>query len=1011
MINAPSTYSASLGQASRAPVYVARFSNGWDFVTARPRGAMDLAFSESGVRFNGATNYLTRASASAFNFGTGDFFLSMMVNRDALTGSVEVLAAKYEDADNYWRLIIDADGKAAFQARASASDLIAVTSAAALPIRRWAHVAVSCDRDSASGSYVWVDGTATAASSMSATSIDNTGALYVGQSGASGNYFAGAVAGFIGGKAALLTDAEAQWLHNEGRGRSWFQITKAASDSDGAGIEAKADWAYRFREVSGSRSEEIGGYSLTATNNPERATFDIPAFRDYPCAWPVSLGRAGDPFRSRFTVGELTLDLPDLGGDATAAIADGLRGARCVLHSGFRDDYWGAPPDLYAVSPNSALRGVCEGTGGRLCTVGDGGAIFTSDDAGETWTQRTAADAVDFRRVRYSSFLSLYVAVATGATVTQQVETSSDAVTWTRRTGQLNGNPWTGLCSAESLGKMIAVAEAGTGLGVDGEGMTSTDGSTWTSVNTLIRCRDVDWSETLGTALAVSPTAAGGGLSGLVWTQDGSTWELLPGDFVGDSVLWVDGLGLFLAVDSATGAAATWIGAASQPDTYTESLLVGAKLLAWSSTRGQILAGRGNDLLVSRDGRSWQVVEVTERESNTWHGGCFAAADDVFVAVASAGTSRVLVSGESTDYAQRFAGIVVDIAQSDGVYRVTARSEISRALSKKLWDAAKTLLNGAVNNSVTSLTVDDASGLEADTGYIKVDDEIIAYGARSGNNLTSLTRGALNTTAASHADDAHVTELFYVTGHPMDVGPAIMAGVGAKTGLGMASAVDSASWLAAKATLGPSYSMAWFIADPVNALEWLEREIFEVTATYPVESALGRIGVKVMDTPASFAGTVTDSVLLARPWWRANAQNQVNSVTVRYDESAITGDFDSTYQDRDTALIAAAGREFVRVFESGGLRKNLSGSATFIGERADSWLERFGAAVPVVEVDLMASQELLEQGDDIEATLSVTPDAETGLRSLVDAPMEIVGIRQDFGAQQIRATLMGYPAP
>lgn len=65
---------------------------------------------------------------------------------------------------------------------------------------------------------------------------------------------------------------------------------------------------------------------------------------------------------------------------------------------------------------------------------------------------------------------------------------------------------------------------------------------------------------------------------------------------------------------------------------------------------------------------------------------------------------------------------------------------------------------GNITSSVTSITVDtvDATTISNATGYIKIDNEIIAYTGRTSTSFTGLTRGALGTTAATHLDNAPV---------------------------------------------------------------------------------------------------------------------------------------------------------------------------------------------------------------------------------------------------------------
>jgi len=60
-----------------------------------------------------------------------------------------------------------------------------------------------------------------------------------------------------------------------------------------------------------------------------------------------------------------------------------------------------------------------------------------------------------------------------------------------------------------------------------------------------------------------------------------------------------------------------------------------------------------------------------------------------------------------------------------------------------------TTLNGAINNSVTSIVLTSATGFPA-TGSIFIDSECITYTGISTNTLTGCTRGTNGTTAASH---------------------------------------------------------------------------------------------------------------------------------------------------------------------------------------------------------------------------------------------------------------------
>jgi len=69
-----------------------------------------------------------------------------------------------------------------------------------------------------------------------------------------------------------------------------------------------------------------------------------------------------------------------------------------------------------------------------------------------------------------------------------------------------------------------------------------------------------------------------------------------------------------------------------------------------------------------------------------------------------------------------------------------------------------TTLNGAINNSVTTITLTSTLNFPT-SGSVLIDSEIISYTGTSGNDLTGCTRGSQSTTPASHLNGASVTAL------------------------------------------------------------------------------------------------------------------------------------------------------------------------------------------------------------------------------------------------------------
>ena len=73
-------------------------------------------------------------------------------------------------------------------------------------------------------------------------------------------------------------------------------------------------------------------------------------------------------------------------------------------------------------------------------------------------------------------------------------------------------------------------------------------------------------------------------------------------------------------------------------------------------------------------------------------------------------------------------------------------------------NAITTTLNGAINDSTTTVVLTDASQFPSSgNSFIRIGTEDIKYTGVSGNTLTGVVRGARNTTAASHSDGATVT--------------------------------------------------------------------------------------------------------------------------------------------------------------------------------------------------------------------------------------------------------------
>lgn len=77
---------------------------------------------------------------------------------------------------------------------------------------------------------------------------------------------------------------------------------------------------------------------------------------------------------------------------------------------------------------------------------------------------------------------------------------------------------------------------------------------------------------------------------------------------------------------------------------------------------------------------------------------------------------------------------------------------------RELSPSFETQLNGSINSSTTTITVDSVAGVPTgtETKYARIDSEIISFTGVSGSNLTGVVRGVRGTSAAAHNDNAFV---------------------------------------------------------------------------------------------------------------------------------------------------------------------------------------------------------------------------------------------------------------
>jgi hypothetical protein len=136
------------------------------------------------------------------------------------------------------------------------------------------------------------------------------------------------------------------------------------------------------------------------------------------------------------------------------------------------------------------------------------------------------------------------------------------------------------------------------------------------------------------------------------------------------------------------------------------------------------------------------------------------------------------------DYIVIFRGIVDDMQFPPGgiVFTVSHTDQKKR---QAIYTSVEGTVGEILDSSETTITLSDASDLllgitaasggvdSSFSGYIQIDDEIIKYTARSGNDLT-VSRGELDTTAAAHSNGANFKSFYQLEGNAMDLALKIM---------------------------------------------------------------------------------------------------------------------------------------------------------------------------------------------------------------------------------------------
>jgi len=138
------------------------------------------------------------------------------------------------------------------------------------------------------------------------------------------------------------------------------------------------------------------------------------------------------------------------------------------------------------------------------------------------------------------------------------------------------------------------------------------------------------------------------------------------------------------------------------------------------------------------------------------------------------------------DFIVIFRGIIDDIDSSSGLIKLNVAHPDQKKRSK-IFTKVDTELNGAIDSTQTTITVDDTAAFAApvngpdgspDTAtikfYVRIGDEVMRYTSKTATTFTGITRGELGTTNVAHSDNDTVDSFVRLTGNAIDLALKLM---------------------------------------------------------------------------------------------------------------------------------------------------------------------------------------------------------------------------------------------
>jgi hypothetical protein len=371
---------------------------------------------------------------------------------------------------------------------------------------------------------------------------------------------------------------------------------------------------------------------------------------------------------------------------------------------------------------------------------------------------------------------------------------------------------------------------------------------------------------------------------------------------------------------------------------------------------------------------------------------------------------------EKDDFIPLYKGTVqsVRLTQDLTGYEMEVRNTLAQ-LNRQLFAGGRAQILTALTTDSDAMTIAPALASNFDaTGYLLIGSEVIKFKKLTGGAFTLTERAAFNSILSAHSINAPVSEIFPLRGHPIDILLGIYHGTASKTCLSVGyNNVDWAAFEVARAIIGTTYEMEFFVTSAQNAMEWTSQEIHLVLGAYPFVTNDGKISIKMFEQAGTPSAAFSHASIVeqgGRPAidWNLGSSGlglPINDVTVNYDQNPATGEYRSQYRETRSNSINNHGR-FPIVINSGGLRADLPDTDILLAARVLQILNRYEHPAPIITIRTHLQKQDVDAGDLVALTSELIPNATNGLRGVTEAKAEVINRSIRWADGQVEFTLL-----